>query len=217
MYACQVLRYDESMATADSASPARSRNVRGEGDKLREQLVAVTVALLDAEGDAARVSVRAIAKAAGVSPTALYLHFPDRDALVSAAVDRGFAAFNEAILAASTAESEPTERIRAAGRAYLDFAERQPELYAVIFSTRRAKDGCQDDLPPVDRSEGLDALTVTVAEARPEADEREARELALTLWASLHGYATLHARPPGMDWPDGTAYVDRLMRAHLGA
>lgn len=216
MYVCQVIRYDRSMVGTHTAPPARLRNPRGEGDKLREQLVAAAVALLDAEGDAARVSVRAIAKAAGVSPTALYLHFPDREALVSAAVDRGFAAFNEAILVASAAESEPVERIRAAGRAYLDFAERQPELYAVIFSTRRPKEGCEDDLAPVDRGEGLDTLTATVAEARPGDDPREARELALTLWASLHGYATLHARPPGMDWPDGTAYVDRLMRAHLG-
>ena len=207
------------MATADTAPPARARNPRGEGERLREQLVAAAVSMLEAEGDAARVSVRSIAKAAGVSPTALYLHFPDRDALVSAAVDRGFAAFNEELLVAAAEQAQPLDRIRAAGRAYLDFAERQPELYAVIFSTRRAKEeDCDEEaVPPVDRGQGLDVLAATIAEARADGDAQEARELALTVWASLHGYATLRTRPPGMDWPEPGAYVDRLMRSHLGA
>ena len=65
------------MASTDSAPPVRARNARGEGDRLREQLLVAAVTLIEDEGDAGRVSVRAIAKAAGVSPTALYLHFPD--------------------------------------------------------------------------------------------------------------------------------------------
>ena len=50
--------------------------------------------MLNEVGDADRASVRAIARRAGVSPTALYLQFPDRDALVAAAVDAGFETFN---------------------------------------------------------------------------------------------------------------------------
>jgi len=205
------------MASVRPAHPVRPRSPRGEGDKLREQLIAATVARLDAEGDADRVSVRSIAKAAGVSPTALYLHFRDRDALVSAAVDRGFAAFNEAILVAAASEPDPVARIRAAGRAYLDFAERQSALYAVIFSARRPPDDCDDEPAPVDREEALNALTATVGLARPSLGPGEWRELAVTFWAGLHGYATLRARPPEREWPEPAAYVDRLLRAHLDA
>ena len=69
-----------------------------------------TAEVLDEVGDADRVSVRAIARRAGVSPTALYLQFPDRDALVAAAVDAGFDAFNAALLAAAGASTEPADR-----------------------------------------------------------------------------------------------------------
>jgi AcrR family transcriptional regulator len=203
------------MASSDTAPPARVRNARGEGDRLREQLVAATVTLLEQEGDEDRVSVRAIAKAAGVSPTALYLHFPDRDALVAAAVDRGFAAFNAAILTASRSDTEPLARVRAMGLAYLDFVERQPALYAVIFSARRTASRPSGELP-VDRREALDALAAAVAAARPPGAPRDEDELALTFWAGLHGYAVLRARPPIERWPGSAAYVERLLRAHLG-
>ena len=57
----------------------RPRNPRGEGNKLSEQLLAAPAEVLNEVGDADKVSVRAIARRAGVSPTALYLQFPDRD------------------------------------------------------------------------------------------------------------------------------------------
>lgn len=204
------------MTTRRTSPPARQRNARGEGDRLRDQLLDATVALLDREGDAARVSVRAIAKAAGVSPTALYLHFADRDALVAAAVDRGFAAFNAAVLEGAAAHHEPRPRVRAMGLAYLSFAERQPALYAVIFTARRPAKRPRS-LPPgqVKRDEALDGLTAAVSAAVPGATRSAARELALVLWAGLHGYADLRARAPASTWPDAARYVDRLMGAHL--
>ena len=119
------------------ATSSRRRNPRGEGAKLREQLVAATAEVLDEVGDADRISVRAIAKRAGVSPTALYLHFPDRDALVDATVDAGFAAFNDALLTAAGEHDDPRAALAAMGRAYLRFAAAQPALYAVLFSARR--------------------------------------------------------------------------------
>ena len=92
--------------------------------------------MLGEVGDADRVSVRAIARRAGVSPTALYLHFPDRDALVDAAVDAGFAAFNAELIAAASGPGPPRDRLEAMGVAYLVFAERRPALYAVLFSAQ---------------------------------------------------------------------------------
>ncbi len=216
MYVCQVIGYHPVMVGPATAPVTRPRNVRGEGDRLREQLLEATVSLLESEGDAARLSVRAIAKAAGVSPTALYLQFPDRDTLVSAAVDRGFAAFNETLRSAAESESEPRAQLRVTGVAYLNFAESQPALYAVIFSSRRPTRQPTESGAVV-RDEGLKGLIALVAAIRPSGGQYEARELALTLWAALHGYATLHARPPARRWPEPARYVDRLMRAHLGA
>jgi AcrR family transcriptional regulator len=196
-----------------STAGERRRNARGEGDRLREQLLEATVALLSQEGDADRVSVRAIAKAAGVSPTALYLQFPDRDALVSAAVDRGFDAFNVAISAAFRAHDDPREQLRAMALAYLDFTEREPALYAVIFSTRRAKETPSSG--EVERDRAFRVLLDAVAAAAPGLDEEGVHELSLILWSALHGYATLRARGSRDEWPGAERYADRLLQAHV--
>lgn len=193
-----------------STSPAttRQRNARGDGELLRQQLLDAAAGLLEEHGDAARLSVRGIARVAGVSPTALYLHFPDRDALVAAAVDQGFIAFNTALGAAIDSADAPIAQLRAMGVAYLDFARSQPALYATLFTARRplvSDDDCGVD---VDRDQAFDAL-VGVVEAITSAPD--ARDRAMVLWSALHGYATLHGRSHVALWPSSERFVDTLL------
>ena len=188
----------------------RARNARGEGSKLREQLLQATAEILDEVGDANRVSVRAIARRAGVSPTALYLQFADRDALVAAAVDGGFEAFNAALMTAAAVPGEPRERLAAMGRAYLAFSERQPALYAILFSARRPL----LDKPLTDRDRAFDGLVALLREHDRTLDAESARELAMVVWSSLHGFAMLRTVRPHLDWPDPDAYLRRLLAAH---
>lgn len=204
MYWRQVIGYPGSVSPA-----TRQRNARGEGARLRGPLVDAAVALLDEHGDAAKVSVRAITSRAGVSPTALYLHFPDRDAVVDAAVDAGFSAFNGAVLSAAGTESDPREQLRAMGRAYLEFAERQPQLYSVIFSVRRSR----ERPGAVDRKAGFAELVDRVGAALGSLGE--AHEVAVGLWSGLHGYATLRAAGIGQDFPPPEDHVDRLLDAYF--
>lgn len=193
---------------ATSPNPARQRNARGEGDVLREHLLEAATSLLEEHGDAARLSVRAIARAAGVSPTALYLHFPDRDTLVEAAVNRGFEAFDGALIEATAPFANPLDRLRAMGVAYLDFARDRPALYATLFTVRRDPVAEETDCSPdVDRDDAFDALIELVEAIDPVA----ARERAFCLWAALHGYATLHGREHPLDWPDPGLFVDTLV------
>ena len=177
---------------------AVTRNPRGEGVRLREQLLEATVAVLGEVGDADRVSVRAIARRAGVSPTALYLQFPDRDALVDAAVDEGFAAFNAELIAAASGPAPARERLEAMGIAYLAFAERRPALYAVLFSARRP----MHEQPGVPRQRTLRRPVALLQEVDPTLGRDDARELALLIWSSLHGYAMLRVARPHFDWPE---------------
>ena len=194
-----------------STSPTRARNPRGEGGRLREQLVQAAAELVDELGDASRLSVRAIARRAGVSPTALYLHFPDRDALVSATCDAGFAAFNETVLAAASGDSDPLARLEAMGLAYLAFTERQPALYSVIFSARRPP----SESPGVDRKEGFDGLVALLRECDPAVGDEEAHQRAIAVWSGLHGFATLRASRPKIGWPPAEDFVRRLLAAHV--
>jgi AcrR family transcriptional regulator len=188
----------------------RARNARGEGSKLREQLLRATTEMLSELGDANAVSVRAIARRAGVSPTALYLQFPDRDALITAAVDDGFEAFNAALMEAVAVSAEPRERLEAMGRAYLDFSVQQPALYAILFSARRPLVDKQE----TSRDQAFDGLVALLREHDPTLDAESAREVALVVWSSLHGYAMLRTVRAHFDWPAPEVFLRRLLRAH---
>jgi AcrR family transcriptional regulator len=202
MYICQALGV--------AASANRRRNPRGEGARLREQLLQATTELLDEVGDAGHVSVRAIARRAGVSPTALYLQFPDRDALVAAAVDAGFEAFNAALMEAAAGPQHPRDRLEAMGLAYLAFSERQPALYAILFSARRPV----LETPLSDRERAFDGLVALLRQVDASLDADAARELAMLVWSSLHGYAMLRAVRPQLEWPDSESFIRRLLTAH---
>ncbi|MEJ7892713.1 MAG: TetR/AcrR family transcriptional regulator [Solirubrobacteraceae bacterium] len=191
------------------SSVTRRRNPRGEGARLREPLIAAAVELIDELGDASKVSVRAITRRAGVSPTALYLHFPDRDAVVDAAVDAGFEAFNATVIEAAATPGIPREQLRAMCRAYVAFTERQPQLYSVIFSARHTHAGSTS----VDRAAGFDTLVDRVAATLGAADE--ATEVAVAVWSALHGFATLRATGTPKAFPPPAAFVARLLDAHF--
>lgn len=197
-----------------AVSPIRPRNPRGEGGRLREQLVQAAAEVLDEVGDASRLSVRAIARRAGVSPTALYLHFADRDALVAAAVEAGFAAFNAALLAAAGEHpDDPRRGLEVTGLAYLAFAERQPALYAVLFSARRPL----SETPAVDHDQGFAGLVALLRECDPSLAAQESRDVAIAVWSSLHGFAVLRSARPKLGWPSAEDHVRRTMAAHVPA
>jgi len=171
---------------------------------------------LDEVGDASRLSVRAIARRAGVSPTALYLHFADRDALVAAAVDAGFAAFNATLRnAARSNESDPFAALEATSLAYLAFVEHQPALYAVLFSARRPPGPGPSDPAGAGRDEGFAGLVELLRGCDPALDGAQARELAVAVWSSLHGFAILRTARPKIGWPSAESYVRRMLAAHV--
>jgi len=189
----------------------RPRNPRGEGNKLREQLLAATAEVLNEVGDADRASVRAIASRAGVSPTALYLQFPDRDSLIAAAVDAGFETFNLELMSAASIDGTPIERLMQMGRAYLAFSEQRPALYATLFSTRRT---AVDKDPDVDRDRALDGLVALLQLNTPSLEYEAACELAILIWSSLHGYAMLRTVRPHLVWPEPEDFLRRLLSAY---
>jgi AcrR family transcriptional regulator len=189
---------------------SRARNARGEGSKLREQLLQATTEILSEVGDANAVSVRAIARRAGVSPTALYLQFPDRDALVAAAVDDGFEAFNAALMEAVAVPAEPRDRLAAMGRAYLEFSVQQPALYTILFSARRQL----VDKQQTPRDQAFDGLVTLLCEHDPSLDAESAREVGLVVWSSLHGYAMLRTVRAHFNWPEPEVFLRRLLSAH---
>ncbi|MFD9609954.1 TetR/AcrR family transcriptional regulator, partial [Streptomyces sp. NPDC059083] len=151
-----------------------------EGDGLRARLVRVGVELLDAEGVHA-LSLREIARRAGVSHGAPRRHFPAHLDLLSAIARQGFAE-----LAARVAEEDPEEapareRIEALARVYLDYAGTRRGMYELMFRhdlLESGRLGLRETSLPL-----FAHLAALVARVRPGA---EPAVLAGALWANLH-------------------------------
>lgn len=146
--------------------------------------------LLDRAGPAA-LSLREIARAAGVSHNAPYRHFTDREALLAALAAEGFRRLAVALAEAADA-APPNGRLQAAGRAYLAFARANPALYLLMFGPglRKAR---HPELHAAAWS-ALDALRTAAAEAgSPLSGSRAAHRGAVGAWALVHGLAHLLA------------------------
>ncbi|MZD10358.1 TetR family transcriptional regulator [Streptomyces sp. SID5785] len=156
------------------------------GAGLRERLVDAGVALV-AEDGAAALSLREIARRAGVSHGAPRRWFPTHLELLSAIARRGFADLGaRAAAAVDGTDPDPRARIAVLARVYLDFAAEQRGMYELMFRhdlLESDRFGLRETSLPL-----FGTLVELVAEARPGA---EPAVVAGALWANLHGVAQL--------------------------
>jgi AcrR family transcriptional regulator len=195
----------------------RTRNQRGEGERLREALLDAAAEILASSHDADVLSVRAVTARAGVSPTAMYLHFEDKEALAAEVKRRCFAAFGAALDAAAAEHpDDPRAGVRARGVAYLRFAREHPGQYAILFHTYVPKKGAV----PADPEEvglGMDTFEAHVAGvARALPGDPRAFDLSTILWMALHGRAAVRSAMPKFPFPDEETYVSLLVEQVLG-
>jgi AcrR family transcriptional regulator len=198
----------------------RTRNKRGEGEQLREDLVTAASELLDITGDAEGLSVRGVTGRAGVSHTALYLHFDDVEQLARAVKIRCFDALGEALASArDAAGSDPMARLRAMARAYLRYAREHPGHYALLYHAYRRQPA---DRPPVPEvlDAGMDTLRVLLdavgACLDRGVDDEEVRDIAVTLWLALHGRVGVCHAMPWMPLTDEDRFLTLLIDDCLG-
>src|SRR5512147_735251 len=103
---------DRAMDDTTPAAPRRP-NARGQGERLREEIVSAAVRMLDDLADDEALSLRAVARALSISPNSVYLYFPDRDALVLAAMQRCHEHMLETVDDAVGGRADPASRLRA--------------------------------------------------------------------------------------------------------
>ena len=196
-----------------TAAPNRRRsNRRGEGDRLREELVTVAMATVEAQGSR-RLSLRGIARAIGIAPPSVYLHFPDLDHLLAAVVQQGFERLTIATNAAARDIADPAEELRTRCRAYCHFGLDHPRLYELMF---------QADLPLTlqntpSATPGLHSFENLVSAIRRclEADVAPAHEdlvrLASLVWTAEHGLVLARISRPNFPWAPIDALVDEMV------
>lgn len=185
----------------------RARNPRGEGDRLRADLLDAAADLIAEHRSVDRVSLRAIAAAAGVSPMAVYNHFDDKSDLMEAAVDHCWDEFRDRLAEAYLSTDDPYQRMRVAGGAYVRFALEQPGKYRVMFSDAA-------DLPPRPEPVGMSAFDqlVEVVSAILDArgDDRDPVFVAVQVHTWVHGIVDLVGCHPDGPWPPVDDLLDDL-------
>src|ERR1700754_307512 len=101
---------------------SRSRNARGEGDRLRDEVVEAAAALI-AENGSRALTLRAIARRVGVTAPAIYAHFENLDDVLA-----------DYLREAGTGHDDPVDRLRAYCHAYVAFGRDRHLQYAILFT-----------------------------------------------------------------------------------
>ncbi|MFJ8045645.1 TetR/AcrR family transcriptional regulator [Kitasatospora sp. NPDC096147] len=196
-------------------APARPRNRRGEGTRLREEIVRAAIALIEREGSKEAVTLRAVAREVGIAAPSIYGHFPDREAVVEAVVAEALDRLNRMTTGARDSIADPVDALLAGCAAYVEFGTREPACYRIIFGSapqRLATGACRTPASP----EGPEALMglvrslETVVAAGRSASTDPFGD-AVALWTALHGQVTLRAALPDFPWPP-TDTVEQLVR-----
>lgn len=153
---------------------------------LRAAVIAAGLRRL-AAGDGGELGLRALARDVGVSATALYRHFPDKEALLDALADEGLRRLGALQTRAWTEAGGGAAGFRATGIAYVRFAHDEPALFRLSFTRQM----------PERRGEGqgdggavaYELLRAGVSEALPGVGDADTA--ALHAWALVHGLAML--------------------------
>ncbi len=135
------------------------------------------------------LTLREVARRAGVSHNAPYPHFPDKDALVTAIASEGFGELGKSMTLAMADESSPTGRLQRAGLAYVEFARRRPSHFRVMFRPR--KDAVSREI-----ANAVFGVVEGLIREGQEADllrTGDPTPLARTAWSLVHGIAELVA------------------------
>jgi AcrR family transcriptional regulator len=148
-------------------------------------LIAAARALLD-EGGPDAVGLREAARRVGVSATATYRHFKDKDALLAALAIEGFREFGAA-LAASESAPEP---LPAMGAAYIDFALAKPGMFRLMFSPMLSARGDDAELQSAARA-AFATLTRGVGARSDAPPSAQIPAAAIAAWSLVHGLSHL--------------------------
>jgi AcrR family transcriptional regulator len=156
---------------------------------LSRALVEAARRILEAEG-AAALSLRAVAREAGVSPAAPYHHFKDKTELLEAVAHEGWETLGEAITEARRSNADPGEALGAIGLAYLHFARDNPALYRLMYATSRDRTSMPEHAKEEDSGLANVQGALVAAGADPN-DELELQLATVASWCAVHGLAEM--------------------------
>ena len=157
---------------------------------LEETLLKTAIQLIGEVGPAG-FTLREVARRAGVSHNAPYRHFADRDELLAAVAAQGFRELNRAMRDAAQGRAKPLDQLKAAGLAYIEFALRRPEHFAVMFDAPVPKRTISDQTEAAKEAFGTLLGFVKASQDMRQLPAGDTLQFALLAWTMVHGIAKL--------------------------
>jgi AcrR family transcriptional regulator len=201
--------------TKEADDMARRRNARGEGARLRDDILDGAIALLAESGSDQGLTLRGVARAVEISPQAMYLHFDDLGDLVQAAITQSLITFGHVMTAAADTQQAPLERVLARAAAYVEWGLAHPGLYRVMLEGQAQRSHAPDTVM-AGRASFLvarDDVEAAMKDGSVEAGDSDG--ITIQLWAVLHGLVSLGVNKPHFPWPDRVALAQQATRRLL--
>ena len=185
---------------------------------LRRALVDAARRILENEGPSA-LSLRAVAREAGVSPAAPYHHFKDKGELLDAVAHVGWEALGETMTAAKERATDVSTLMTEIGVAYVLFAQQHPALYRVMYDCSRDKDSLPEGM-----ENNEDSAYCLVREsfrrmAAPAISDHDVELATIAAWCAAHGLAEMSSFRQFDPLKEGLGGEEGFLRAvlsHLG-
>ncbi|HYC59122.1 MAG TPA: TetR/AcrR family transcriptional regulator [Thermoanaerobaculia bacterium] len=181
-----------------------------EREEIRTRILDAARELFASEG-VESVTMRRIADRIEYSPTAIYFHFRDKDALLAELCDCDFRSFAQGF-AAIAQIADPVERLRAAGEAYVSFGLNNPSHYRLMFMTPKTteKSTIAKGNPEEDSYAFLKIIVAELMEQKRFRDDITDVDLAAqVIWSAVHGVVSLEIAKCKDEWVDWRPVLDR--------
>jgi AcrR family transcriptional regulator len=204
-----------------STAVQRQRNPRGQGSRLRSEIINAASEILAESGEPQQLSLRSVARRAGIAATSVYLHFTDIGELTAAVAESNFLELGRTMARAYRTHADPGLALLAGCKAYYRYAMKNPGHYRVLFEIERPD--LRSTRPySLEQSAGspvLEALAKAIERCRSSglaSADGDARVMAVSVWTSLHGMVSLRLSRPRFPWPPPDQLIDLTVRRLVG-
>jgi AcrR family transcriptional regulator len=179
--------------------------------ELRDDILAAARDLFVTEGYA-NVSMRKIADRVGCAPGTIYLHFEDKDSILSAICVETFARLDKSMEAIANDRGDPLEGLRRGGRVYIQFALAHPHHYLIALGPAAAAHLKSSEAHQAGQ-QSFDCLRQCVRSCVEAGLLRnnDVEEVAQSLWACLHGTVMLLIGKPGFPFIEPNRLIDSVV------
>ncbi len=199
----------------------RRKNPRGEGARLRKDLINSAYDLLAETGDAGQLSIRSVAARTGVAATSVYLHFADLEEIKVAVAERAFAELATARAAAIADINDPAAALVARCQAYTRFGLAHPGQYRLMFGSDLPADvfiGFYNSTESASRVayESMTDAIYRCQQTGATRDDADPSLLAALLWPALHGQVILRLDRPDFPRPPLDDVITETVQRLIG-